>query len=560
MKSSRLGYSLLELSVVLTILSVLIGGGLTMTGASMKREQIAKTWTELERLDEALAIFAGRTGRLPCPANITLPKTHASYGRESCSGTGVMQGGVPFYDLGLPDAYLEDDWKTRYSYAVTADAANSTIDTGETGNITIIDQNSNNIVTDAVWVIVSHGNDRKGGFAAKSGAEVIACSGGKDAENCDDDAIFRDMPPNDGSVAANFSDDLIQWETVPNLFQYMAVDNGVPACDAESGQVVSYSGSTWTCIDQADHLPNCANDAVLMLGATASGEWGCVDRDDLLQQGCSDNQLLKRNGSTWSCVDIVAELPACNDDEILKYNLGTTTWVCSDDVEGGFIICPAGEFMVSTGGGNFACAPGPCTTGKVLWKQGADWVCTDFVNTLPACANGQLLHWTGSTWVCANNCQESSCTNTCSGYTLNTRNCVGPDCTTVSTTPNSTTCGYNPCNPAACTSYCAACLDYYPRSCGGSGCETGTPVIEHPTCVAANCYSCWGGIAMLGPNPCPKVSDDGTRCYYLCADGTTKRSMNNPVCACTYSYQHRCDEIGCPDHCITYDWRPFWEC
>jgi prepilin-type N-terminal cleavage/methylation domain-containing protein len=233
----RSGFSLLELSIVLTILAIVVAGGLTLGTAKKQQEDVISTYDEMQDIEKALKVFLNENGRLPCPASITLARSNALFGREAtdcadasppagitrveypaASGEYVRIGGVPFYSLEMPDKYLEDAWQGRYLYAVHEDAITSLTSTS-TGTITVNDDNGTSVSDEVVAAIVSHGKSHKGSYSAKAGALFSTCDAtNKDKENCDADGVFTDAVYNDGSTAANFYDDLVIWDTRMRLF------------------------------------------------------------------------------------------------------------------------------------------------------------------------------------------------------------------------------------------------------------------------------------------------------------------------------------------------------
>lgn len=231
------GFSLLELSIVLTIVAIMVAGGLTLTTAKVSQDQIENSFTEMENIQKALQVYASEFGMLPCPAAIGLASTDALYGRQAtdcadatppagitrveypaASGNYVRIGGVPFYTLQIPERYLADDFNNRYFYAVSESFITSAT-SSSTGNIRVVDSAGASVSDVVAWVVFSPGKSHKGGYVAKTGSLYSACDGtAKDGENCDGDGIFTDAPYNDGTVAANFFDDLILWQTRMQLF------------------------------------------------------------------------------------------------------------------------------------------------------------------------------------------------------------------------------------------------------------------------------------------------------------------------------------------------------
>ena len=228
------GFSLLELSIVLTILAIVLAGGITLSTAKVEQNQIQDTYDEISEIDNALDAYAVANTALPCPAPINAARADAEFGRAAAtcdgstagltrveypasSGNFVIIGGVPFYTLEMPDEYLADAWNGRYLYAV-GEPFITAVNSGDTGFILVQDDASAAISDQVAWVVVSHGASREGAFSAKAGTLISACDGGNlDGENCDGDGVFKDAVFNDGDVAANFYDDYIRWETVNRL-------------------------------------------------------------------------------------------------------------------------------------------------------------------------------------------------------------------------------------------------------------------------------------------------------------------------------------------------------
>lgn len=227
---SRQGFSLLELSIVLTIIAIVVASGLTLSTAKTQQLKMVNSYDELKEIEKAMAVYVNTNGCLPYPAPVAATPGSATYGREpvanaKCATTGgaglVLEGAVPFYSLGLPDEYSADDWNTRYTYAVTDTAVESSFSSSATGVITVQDDGLNDISTEVAYVLLSHGKTRKGGYNVKTGAATAACEATEnDGENCDGDDTFVDAAYNDGDVAASFFDDIVIWNTVTGVYSY----------------------------------------------------------------------------------------------------------------------------------------------------------------------------------------------------------------------------------------------------------------------------------------------------------------------------------------------------
>ena len=123
------GFSLVEIAIVLAILGFVLTIGLQATGAYLSHERRKVSLARVAGLDVALANFVAVQGRLPCPADGSLATGVALAGVEARTAlTGVCTamdtGVVPWVTLGLTEAEALDGWNTRISYrTITAVAA-----------------------------------------------------------------------------------------------------------------------------------------------------------------------------------------------------------------------------------------------------------------------------------------------------------------------------------------------------------------------------------------------------------------------------------------------------
>ncbi|MEI7668912.1 MAG: type II secretion system protein, partial [Pseudomonadota bacterium] len=264
---NRRGFTLIELTVVLLIISFVVSGGMVTFTAYVKKSQSDITIARMDEIEKALINYGTSFGRLPCPASLTLTKsslntalygafaagTYGIYGVEaensgSCTGgtniasnfasaSGVVEGAVPVRALGLPDAYIYDGWGHRFRYAVDPDFTSGTqspprgtilpMPTGGYCNpsvktITIKDSQGAAKTTSAIYALISHGQNGHGGYNA-SGAITNAGSANTDEQkNCHcnssaastaNDAIYvQKALTNDTSNAANSFDDIVAFK------------------------------------------------------------------------------------------------------------------------------------------------------------------------------------------------------------------------------------------------------------------------------------------------------------------------------------------------------------
>jgi prepilin-type N-terminal cleavage/methylation domain-containing protein len=244
MKQNQNGFSLLELTIVLTALALLMSAQLPAISAEIKHVKSHSTTQEMHTIKKALHSFAKNNGRLPCPASITAVRGDTLFGHErtnivSCStlpplsGTWrvrnsllsgyVRIGAVPVYDLGLSDEYLADEWDGRYLYMVTELAVASTLLSLPllTGEISILDDTLTPLATTGNWAIISLGASAGGSYVNASGApNVESCnSSTKEAENCDyaSDAVITVAQTNFTDSSGAFYDDTVIWESTSLL-------------------------------------------------------------------------------------------------------------------------------------------------------------------------------------------------------------------------------------------------------------------------------------------------------------------------------------------------------
>ena len=121
------GFSLVELAVALAIIALLIAGALIPLSTQMDVRNVADTRRTMESIREAIVGFAQANGRLPCPADGTVPAggtdafglaagtaqyNVAGFPNQCASNAGT----VPWATLGVPEV---DGWGRRFSYWVS---------------------------------------------------------------------------------------------------------------------------------------------------------------------------------------------------------------------------------------------------------------------------------------------------------------------------------------------------------------------------------------------------------------------------------------------------------
>lgn len=226
------GFSLVEIAIVLVIVGLLLGGGLSVLGAQADQQRIKDTNQLLNDAREALlgyaASHADPSGRpyLPCP------DTNNDGNEDRVVATGACtarQGNFPWVTLGLGEA---DSWGDRLRYDVTPAFSNSL--TGMTlgppataGDITIRNAAGVQLAIAVPAVLISHG---KNGFGASNtaGGANLAPTGANEIINANPAlTVVSNQPVGVGGTGGEF-DDLVTWLPAGVLFNRMIQAGRLP--------------------------------------------------------------------------------------------------------------------------------------------------------------------------------------------------------------------------------------------------------------------------------------------------------------------------------------------
>ena len=237
--ASRLsGFTLVELTIVLVIVALLIGGMLLPLSAQRDLQSTSETQKQLSEIKEALIGFAIINGRLPRPANSATDGTE----RSVCSNDADCTGFIPWQVLGVKNT---DSWNKLIRYSVSVDFSKNTfslttvatkkIQTRDsTGNATYLFGQASacnatsNLCSPAV--IFSQGKQRFG-----TSADGVALSGGT-ATSIDEAAndsgggvSFMSRIATDNTAAAGGEfDDIVTWISPTVLFNRMVAAGKLP--------------------------------------------------------------------------------------------------------------------------------------------------------------------------------------------------------------------------------------------------------------------------------------------------------------------------------------------
>ncbi|MEO8007442.1 MAG: prepilin-type N-terminal cleavage/methylation domain-containing protein [Betaproteobacteria bacterium] len=235
------GFTLIEISVVLVIVTLLLGSLLVPLAAQIEQRQRAETEKRLEEIKDALLGFAVANGYLPCPA-----KSAADGTEDRTTGVcGKRVGFLPWVTLGVAAA---DSWENLYRYSVDAEFANSVaiFSLGQKTDIRIRGRdplgNPINISNDGNTtppkgrdipaVVISHG---KNGFGATSRDGIArplpatwtsALDEFQNANNSTD--FWARVGSTNTALAYGQYDDLVVWISPNILFSRMVAAGRLP--------------------------------------------------------------------------------------------------------------------------------------------------------------------------------------------------------------------------------------------------------------------------------------------------------------------------------------------
>jgi len=255
------GFSLLELTIVLTIVGILLYATVAVGLTQIEIAKVKATQDKLDKINNAITLFLKTNGYLPCPAatngNGTVSETGGS---TTCAATGILRdagsnvwiGVLPSRALNLSDDYMYDSWGNRITYVVskycvastnwnTAYPSTNTHACAQTGpppigtngnTITIRDTGGTPWPNLVAYVAISHG---KNGYGAwnRAGTKVTGTATVTDyvlektngnlttagAATCTTacSTSYNDATFNDGTILPAYFDDIVRWRTALQL-------------------------------------------------------------------------------------------------------------------------------------------------------------------------------------------------------------------------------------------------------------------------------------------------------------------------------------------------------
>lgn len=123
--STKKGFTLVEMAIVLVIVGLLIGGGFSALGAYLDNAKQSHTLGSLKVTKQALLNYVKVNKHMPCPDVTGDGKgdVGGALGTQCSSDVGT----IPFDDIGLGRSVTADDYGNLFGYAVHKEAATSAV-------------------------------------------------------------------------------------------------------------------------------------------------------------------------------------------------------------------------------------------------------------------------------------------------------------------------------------------------------------------------------------------------------------------------------------------------
>lgn len=208
------GFSLVEMAIVLVIVGLALGAGLSVLSGQVEQKKINDTQKALEEAKDALMGFAIVNGRLPRPATV------ASNGIEitaaACATDLACTGLIPWATLGVTKL---DAWAKVIRYSVTPAFATAAFQQDSVGTKNI--QTRNNVgaivaLANAVPAVVfSHGRDNFG--TTDGGVAIPNLAGPNNVDEINNNngggagTTFIQRSPSTNPAAPGVFDDMVVW-------------------------------------------------------------------------------------------------------------------------------------------------------------------------------------------------------------------------------------------------------------------------------------------------------------------------------------------------------------
>ena len=307
------GYTLVELSIVILVISLLMAGVFSMATGSINNSKVALTNQKMKEVYKSMGTFLMINKRLPCPASLARSKIDdVDYGKEerddannNCGTNGVYAssgsglgnfiiGAVPIKSLNLGSEFAEDGYENKLSYVIDKrftknfiPPTSGTLDDsfGTVGSaIELMTAKENQVSGSALlsdkvmFLLISHGPNGYGSFSSVSGQQNIDVTNNIDVDELENQ-IKSTSPNFDNNFIVNsyksdVFDDVVMYKNRNNFIQDFSANNLIscpklsnagsfPAINLYYGQYL-YDGVACASRTSVIRIYKCGN---------ISGEW-----------------------------------------------------------------------------------------------------------------------------------------------------------------------------------------------------------------------------------------------------------------------------------------------
>ncbi len=211
------GFSLLEMSIVLTIVGLLLYGLIPSITAQVDQQHRNDTIRQMNDIKDALYGYSMANGRLPCPAKATIATNALNAGISDCK---LTLGVIPWATLGTSET---DAWGRRFTYSASSSFLTANFSLSSNGTLTVKSSatGGTNVASNIPAIFISHGNNGFGAFTT-AGIQLSPSFAPDEVSNSDTDTIF---------VSHDFTptfDDLVMWISPNILFNRMVMAGRLP--------------------------------------------------------------------------------------------------------------------------------------------------------------------------------------------------------------------------------------------------------------------------------------------------------------------------------------------
>jgi prepilin-type N-terminal cleavage/methylation domain-containing protein len=243
------GFTLIEIAIVIVVIGLLVGGGLTAISPVIESARISETKQKIATVEAAILGYVIQNGCMPCPAQRgaaasgqTADSAAAVY--TGCTTNGCVTNGeglVPWVSLGLSQNDATDGWNRRFSYGVDPtravalsmqrDANGAFPNFASTIDIETL-AGADQAYGSIVYVLLSHGQDGSFGESQSGaiGADRYGQAAGATGLGQHENGNFNDLDFADGNINAGngvgYFDDIVVFKS----FQPLILSCGSGSC------------------------------------------------------------------------------------------------------------------------------------------------------------------------------------------------------------------------------------------------------------------------------------------------------------------------------------------